>query len=263
MPNNAPSPIERQAAEAWRLKLLPLMMAVLAAAGIFFAVMSVFELRSFYARVEQRPLDLSPVFAAHEARTASAPAQDFEYLRWKTSVLLEADTLKRRYEQANNSVLARVWTRQLGFITGMLLALVGAAFVLGRLQEEATRVEAEVPSAKAKMVSSSPGLILAAFGTLLMGITLTQEFRIETFDRPVYVNPPTSGAMAVAGPATSVIDSTSAARQKVQSELEREGVQNPNPAAAPLEPKPVSRTKAPPTEATASNTPPAEKRNAR
>jgi hypothetical protein len=48
------------------------------------------------------------------------------------AAVLEADALQRRYHQANANMLARVWTRQLGFITGMLLALVGAAFILGR-----------------------------------------------------------------------------------------------------------------------------------
>ena len=37
-----------------------------------------------------------------------------------------------------------------------------AAFVLGRLREDASRIEAEVQGAKAVIASSSPGLALAA-----------------------------------------------------------------------------------------------------
>jgi hypothetical protein len=44
---------------------------------------------------------------------------------------LERELIARRYDQVNLTVTTRLWTRLMGFITGMILALVGAAFVLG------------------------------------------------------------------------------------------------------------------------------------
>lgn len=117
--------------------------------------MSVVELRSLYDRVEQRPLDLTPAFSAFEQRAAEEVLGDTAYLRFKILALLEADALHRRYHQANATMLARVWTRQLGFLTGMILALVGAAFVLGRLQETTSTVGIETKVAKASIACAS------------------------------------------------------------------------------------------------------------
>jgi hypothetical protein len=177
----------QQRREAWQGRLLPLMIGMLIAAAAFFAVMSVVELRAFYDRVEQRPLALASVFTDFEQHAPPVGRAEPAYLRFKTLALLEADALYRRYHQANATMLARVWTRQLGFLTGMVLALVGAAFVLGRLREDASRIEAELQGAKAVIASSSPGLVLAVLGTVLMGVTLAVPFGVETRDKATYL----------------------------------------------------------------------------
>jgi hypothetical protein len=48
---------------------------------------------------------------------------------------LETNIVERRYHQANVSLMSRVWTRYLGFVTGMVLAMVGSIFILGKLRE--------------------------------------------------------------------------------------------------------------------------------
>ena len=173
--------------EAWQARLLPLMAGMLVLAALFFAAMSVVELRSLYQRVEHRPLELAAHFAAFEAQAPAATVTEVPYLRFKTLALLEADALQRRYHQANATMLARVWTRQLGFLTGMILALVGAAFVLGRLREEGSTLEVEAKGAKAAFASASPGLVLAALGAFLMAITLSVPFGVETRDIATYL----------------------------------------------------------------------------
>jgi len=172
--------------EAWQGKLLPLMAGMLVATALFFAVMSVVELRALYPRVEQQPLDLGTSFAAFE-EARPAVRGDFDYLRFKTLALLEADALHRRYHQATATMLARVWTRQLGFLTGMVLALVGAAFVLGRLREDTSTVELGSGNVRAAIASSSPGLVLATLGAVLMAVTLTVPFGVETRDVATYL----------------------------------------------------------------------------
>lgn len=135
-------PARRDPLVRWQRRLLPLMSLILVASGIFFGVVSVLEVRSLYDRLRHEAMDLSPVFDAYEAGVAPAGLSE-DYVRFKALAMLEADALKRRYHQANATMLARVWTRQFGFITGMLLALVGAAFILGQLGNQPTKLGGE------------------------------------------------------------------------------------------------------------------------
>jgi len=173
---------------AWQRLLLPLMSLTLVAAALFFAAMSVFELRDFYRRVELQPLDLQTTFNRFDSQFAQGQAA-LEYLQFKVKATLEADALYRRYQQANATMLARVWTRQLGFLTGMVLAVVGAGFILGRLQGDPTRIEAEGHGVKGTLATASPGIVLCSLGTLLMAITLVIPFGIETNDSALFLKP--------------------------------------------------------------------------
>lgn len=178
---------------AWQNRLLPLMAAVLVLGGVFFAVMSVFELRSLYERVEQRPMDIEARFAEFERSADPVALRSTDYLRFKVLSALESDALQRRYHQATATMLARVWTRQLGFITGMLLALVGAAFILGRLSESPTRLGAESQGLKGTLETSSPGIVLAVLGSALMALTIWIPFGVETRDVNVYLRAAETG----------------------------------------------------------------------
>jgi hypothetical protein len=173
-------------AEDWRVWMAPFMVAFVVAAGLWFALMAIVELRGFYARVQHAPLDVAADFAAYERAAGPAAAADLGYLRFKTLTRLEADALQRRYHQATTTMLARVWTRQLGFLTGMILAMVGAVFVLGRLEDRGSKLSGEGGGVTGGLETSSPGLVLAALGAGLMAITLLMPFGVETFDRPVY-----------------------------------------------------------------------------
>ncbi len=179
----------------WQRKLLPLMAVFLVLGAIFFAVMSVFELRDLYARVAHQPFDLADHFAEMEAGAPAETLNDPAYTRFKVLALLEAEALQRRYHQANATMLGRIWTRQLGFLTGMLLALVGAAFILGRLQEPPTKLELASEQLKGALATSSPGILLAVLGSGLMALTLWIPFGVETIDANTYLrNPPQAAA---------------------------------------------------------------------
>lgn len=172
----------------WQQRLLPFMMGAIAVIGVFFFVASLVQLYYLHSQVGHAGLDLRPVFAVFESTQAGQrAAADADYLRWKTSALLEQDVIARRYHQVNSAMLARVWTRYLGFVTGMILALVGAVFILGKLREEATKLEAEGQGLKASLATSSPGIVLAVLGTGLMAITLVVPFEIATRDRATYL----------------------------------------------------------------------------
>jgi hypothetical protein len=176
---------------SWQRLVLPVMVLAVVAAGVFFAVEIVMELRTLYPRLEQAPTTLTPHFERFEESQPEVSAS-LDYLRYKTLVLLESDALQRRYQQVNAAMLSRVWTRQMGFLTGMLMALIGSAFILGRLEVRETTLSAEgsapgTAGLKGALGTSSPGIVLATLGAVLMGITITIPGQIATTDTPVYL----------------------------------------------------------------------------
>jgi hypothetical protein len=75
----------------------------------------------------------------------------------------------------------------------MILALVGAAFILGRLQEPASEVSVASPAGNWGLKSASPGIILAVLGTVLMLTTILTNHRIDVTDAAVYLRDSPSG----------------------------------------------------------------------
>jgi hypothetical protein len=161
------------------------------AMGCFFFVASMYQLYYLHDRLQHAPADVRPVFAEFEKSAPEVTGRNLEYLRWKTLVLLEQDVINKRYTQTNSVMIVRMWTRYLGFVTGMILALSGAVFVLGKLREDTTRVEARMEAVSGSLATSSPGLVLVTFGTLLMIVSVWIKSDIETIDSPVYVAPAT------------------------------------------------------------------------
>ena len=176
---------EENRLESWQKKLLPFMIGSILFMGLFFFVVSLVQLYYFYGEVRHTDFSLKPVLEEFEAKHKTEH-DNLGYLRWKTMILLEQNVIKRRYHQVNSAMLARVWTRYMGFVTGMILALVGAAFILGKLREPPTNLSADTKVIKASVYSSSPGIILAVLGTILMVLTLAIPFEIKTRDIPTY-----------------------------------------------------------------------------
>jgi hypothetical protein len=63
--------------------------------------------------------------------------------------------------------MSRLWTTYLGFVTGMIFALVGAMFVLGKLESDPSELKTKVGTAlDTSFKSASPGLVLAVLGVI-------------------------------------------------------------------------------------------------
>ena len=62
-------------------------------------------------------------------------------------------------------------------------ALVGSIFILARLSESETRLSSEGGGAKLALATSSPGIVLAVLGTILMVVTLTIDFTFTSLGR--------------------------------------------------------------------------------
>jgi hypothetical protein len=172
---------------SWQRMLLPFMMAMVGLVTVFFLVVTLFQLNALQARIDNPPrLDLAPSLSVLDESPASA-GERLLFAQWRTLANLEQHALERRYHQANVLLMSRTWTRYLGFVTGMMMALVGAAFILGKLREEASSVSVQGKAVEANLSTTSPGLALCFLGTVLMITTLLSHNAIETRDaNPLY-----------------------------------------------------------------------------
>jgi uncharacterized membrane protein len=183
---SAPADAEHRELARWQRKLLPFMSRFLVVMAIgFFAIslVDVYEMRNFVKNESTQAIrtKIEELLRVQGNR----PGADVDVAQ-QALLLLEADALDKRYRQASALLMSRIWTRQLAFITGMVLAFIGSVFIIGKLTESKADVTVGASEWKAGITSTSPGLILAFFGTLLMGIALVVQPRIEVQDRPVY-----------------------------------------------------------------------------
>lgn len=188
---------------SWRRNLLPLMSLMLIISAIFFGVTAVREYdraMSMFSRLEGISSDSgnltssTPVSVQFADRlfprtTKLAPSTFDEQIKLDTlraTVALEHQTITLRYGQAAQNIAGRLWTRLMGFVTGMILSVVGASFVLGRLEDRGATASFEAQGWKAAISSSSPGIILAMLGTFLMVVSAWVTINNETTDGAVY-----------------------------------------------------------------------------
>lgn len=166
--------------EGWQRKLLPLMIGMLVGLTLFFFVASFVQLAYLHGKIWNAPRIDEKAFRVGDGPLNAAT-------RFRVLAALERNAVERRYHQANVLLMSRVWTRYLGFVTGMILALVGATFILGKLREEMTSLEAKGAGASMSVVSASPGLVLAVLGVTLMTVTILTHHDISTTDTAVYM----------------------------------------------------------------------------
>ena len=173
----------------WQKGLLPFLKHILIIFTIFFLIASVFHLYQIQNNVlANREVSLDEELKYFQTSNSEIEQNNFEKAKWATLVKLEANTIEKRYHQANAILLTRVWSIYLGFLTGMIIALVGAAFILGKLQESQTAMDFGAAEVKTAIKSSSPGLILCLLGSILMAITILGQVTIHVEDRPLYVS---------------------------------------------------------------------------
>jgi len=180
--------IETAATLRWQRKLLPLMGGMLVLLTIFFCVASVIQLKRLQDRVQQvPPVDLSAALDGLRTNGNETSASALAYSQWKTLSYLEGYAIQRRYNQATLQLMNRIWVIFLGFITGMILALVGAAFILGKISESTSKLGMDSVAWKFSIATASPGLILCVLGTALMITTILAKAEIRVEDGALYL----------------------------------------------------------------------------
>lgn len=183
----APSPPADRGATMWQEKLLPFMTIMVAGMAIFFFLASLGQLIYLHRTMFEGTALLHSVPSDELLLVENAAFDDqLANRRWHTLAALDLYVLQRRYHQANVLLMARTWVRYLGFVTGMILALVGATFILGKLRESESKVEASGKAGGFLVQSESPGILLAALGVVLMVTTIVVYQQIKVEDTPLF-----------------------------------------------------------------------------
>ena len=172
----------------WQSKLLPVMALMLVLLTAYFCVSNIKQVELVQDHIQKtHEIDLTPALNALQADGRETASDRLNFSQWKTRAVLEAHALECRYHQASVLLMSRVYTIYLGFITGMILALVGATFILGKMRETEAKVAADSIVGKFSIASVSPGLILVLLGTTLMMTTVVVRTEVKVDDQTVYI----------------------------------------------------------------------------
>ena len=185
------SQIESKQLNQWQNKLLPWLVIMPTLLILLFIYLATRQMQQFNAVIDAKTessverILTAPSDPALDSRLKG----DMDYVRWVTLARMEEKSLDRRYNQGGLLLASRIFTKYLGFFTGMILAIVGAIFIIGKLQESSADIEGAVgDQMKLKIVSSSPGIIFGVLGTVLMLSTILQHAVIELKDQPLFLN---------------------------------------------------------------------------
>jgi len=179
----------------WQRHLLPFVTWFVVALATGFFVLSVLDFIEL-KKVAGSTSNAGEMVAGQIAKQPSAALTPDQVVQ-QSLLLLEANALDKRYSQASALLLSRTLTKQLSFLTGIVLAFLGAIFILAKLSESTTQVDGSMSQWQLKLSSASPGLILSLFGAILLVVSLVvQTNTISVLDKPVYL-----GSFKVTSPA--------------------------------------------------------------
>lgn len=159
---------------------------------LFFFAVSLGQMIYLHSRIDA---DTGPAIGALLDEQIALRGEDagLPLLEMRARVVLEERTLERRYHQANALLMSRIWVSYLSFVTGMILCLVGAAFVLAQVRGPAAEVALNGGAVGGSVKSASPGLVLAVLGTTLIALSITTNHQIAVNDGAVYLDVDLSG----------------------------------------------------------------------
>lgn len=175
-----------KAEQRWQRSVLPFMMAGLVVAAAFFG----WTTYTFFDRL-QTELAYSRAEAyglIDRADAAARGVSDIAYRDWAVRSTLEQAALQQRFNVQVAIVKGRLWARFMGFLTGMLLALTGCVFVLGKLRSDID-FSGSAKGTSAALKTSSPGVYLALLGTIIIVMALAVPGSVESTDAAVYLLP--------------------------------------------------------------------------
>jgi len=172
----------------WQERLLPTMAGMLIGLTLFFFIASLIQLAYLHTSILNYP-PLSIDSERGEALIADGQNFNERFQARKLELLsgMEAYIIERRYHQASVALMSAIWIRYLGFVTGMILALVGASFVLGKITTSASDISGKTSVLDFSLRSTSPGIILVTLGVILMFATIMDKDKFDVNDSPAYL----------------------------------------------------------------------------
>lgn len=208
--------------DQWQRRVLPFMIVMISVLAGFFLVASALQLLFLHQQIAYAPESAvgstesqaqdtgqtdedadqaEVVLLGWDREVLSSSGQSVPAYAFEALALLEFRTIQRRYHQANVLLMSQVWVRYLGFVTGMILALLGATFILGKMREPPVQVGGKIGALlQLTFAGTSPGIFLALVGVALMVATVVTKRELSVRDVPVYVN---TGALQALAPESS------------------------------------------------------------
>lgn len=187
------SEYELRQTNAWQRKLMPWLIAMPTVLILLFVYLATRQMQRFNTVLDAKSESAIEKLIPSPSDTVlyEKLKGDMAYIRWVTLARMEEKSFDRRYSQGGLLLASRIFTKYLGFFTGMILAIVGSVFIIGKLQEDQSNVEGGMgESMKVKIASSSPGIIFGVLGTILMLSTIMQHTDITTNDQPLFLTQP-------------------------------------------------------------------------
>lgn len=185
------SVLDKQNLNAWQKSLLPwslTVLTILAAAFIYLATNQLYRISNHINNYKTSELD--KIFISPKDGTLVVPEglKANEFARLYVLAKMDEQLMNKHYTQGGVLLTARLYAQYLGFFTGMLLAFVGAIFIMSKLREGESTIFASNEKAAFSLVSTSPGLIFCVLGTILMLSTILTHNEIQINDQAVYLN---------------------------------------------------------------------------
>jgi hypothetical protein len=174
--------------DRWQERLLPLMGGMLTVLTAFFFLVTFGQISYLHWSIFRSP----PVqfdSASSQALVASTNRFDdlYRYRQFEVRAAMERYIVEKRYHQISVQLMSGLWLRYLGFITGMILALVGASFILGKLRLSEQTLEGKYSDLSLSLRTTSPGIVLAVLGAILMFATLVDRDSYNVTDANIYL----------------------------------------------------------------------------
>jgi len=166
----------------WQERLLPLMAGMLIALTLFFFLATFIQLAYLNSSILRSPPNQLDAAGSEALVVAPTNFEDlFELRQFEVRAAMEQYIVEKRYHHASVQLMSGLWLRYLGFMTGMILALIGAAFILGKLREPEQELGGKFSDIAISLRTTSPGIILAVLGVILMFTTLVDRdvYKIE------------------------------------------------------------------------------------
>jgi hypothetical protein len=183
----------------WQDRLLPVMVGLLIVLTLFFFSSTYWQLYYINQSILRMPtIDIQPASGVPLMTSAKTFDDMLKARELEVKSNMEVFIVTQRYHQVNVLIMSGLWVRYLGVITGMILSIVGASFILGKLREPTQKLEGRISAFDLSLRTTSPGIILVVLGVVLMSITLLDKDIYEVSDRSTYLSPINSTSVPAA-----------------------------------------------------------------